>query len=74
MRRIGFTAFMATFLMTSGENAGCIGSGSFQTCNDDSGNSYTINRYGNSTTMNGYNGAEGPSVQKSTLRNRISLG
>jgi hypothetical protein len=61
MRRIGFTAFMATFLMTSGENAGCIGSGSFQTCNDDSGNSYTINRYGNSTTMNGYNAQTGSS-------------
>jgi len=61
MRLIGFTAFMTTFLMTSVENAECIGSGSFQTCNDDSGNSYTINRYGNSTTMNGYNAQTGSS-------------
>jgi hypothetical protein len=61
MRRIGFIAFLMTALMTGGASAGCIGSGSFQTCNDNSGNSYTINRFGNSTTMNGYNAQTGSS-------------
>jgi hypothetical protein len=59
MRLIGFAAAMAAFLMTGAANAGCIGSGSFQTCNDASGNSYTVNRFGNTTTMNGYNSQTG---------------
>ena len=59
---------MMTFLMASVENAGCIGLGSLQTCNDDFGNSYTINRYGNSTTMNGDNAQTGSSwSQNSSL-------
>jgi hypothetical protein len=61
MRRIGFVAFMMTALMTGGANAGCIGSSAFQTCNDSSGNSYTINRFGNTTMMNGYNAQTGSS-------------
>ena len=36
-------------------SAACLGSGAFQTCYDDSGNSYTVNRLGNSTYTNGYN-------------------
>jgi hypothetical protein len=59
MRRIGFTASIAIILMTGGANAGCIGSDSFQTCNDSSGNNYTVNRFGNMTTMNGYNAQTG---------------
>jgi hypothetical protein len=39
--------------------AGCIGSGSFQTCTDSSGNSYSVNRIGNTTFTNGYNSDTG---------------
>jgi hypothetical protein len=59
MRRIGFAAFTAMILMTGVANAGCIGSGAFQSCTDTSGNSYTVNRFGNTTTMNGYNAQTG---------------
>ncbi len=39
--------------------AECFGSDSFQTCYDGSGNSYTVNRYGNTTSTNGYNAQTG---------------
>src|SRR4051812_4196421 len=61
MRRIGFIASVAMILMIGAANAGCVGSGSFQTCNDASGNSYTVNRFGNTTTMNGHNAQTGSS-------------
>lgn len=39
--------------------AQCVGSGSLQTCFDSSGNSYTINRMGNYTHMDGNNSRTG---------------
>jgi hypothetical protein len=39
--------------------ATCFGSGAFQTCNDNSGNSYTVQRYGNQTNMSGFNAQTG---------------
>jgi hypothetical protein len=39
--------------------ASCLGSGSFQTCNDNSGNSYSVQRFGNQTNMSGYNAQTG---------------
>ncbi len=39
--------------------AGCVGSGSFQTCTDDSGNSYSVQRIGNTTYTNGHNASTG---------------
>jgi hypothetical protein len=39
--------------------ATCFGSDALQTCNDASGNSYTVSRYGNTTQVNGYNGNTG---------------
>ena len=41
--------------------ATCMGSDSFQTCTDSSGNSYTVNRMGDMTIMNGYNSQTGTS-------------
>ena len=41
--------------------ASCVGSGSLQTCFDDSGNSYTVNRLGNQTIVSGYNSRTGNS-------------
>lgn len=34
--------------------AGCFGTGSFQTCTDDSGNTYNVQRFGNTTHLDGY--------------------
>lgn len=40
--------------------AGCTGTGSYRTCYDaQSGNTYQIQKYGNTTTMNGYNSRTG---------------
>lgn len=40
-------------------NATCVGTGAFQSCTDASGNSYSVQRYGNTTTMQGYNSNTG---------------
>ncbi|WP_132960045.1 hypothetical protein [Rhizobium sp. BK251] len=41
--------------------AACFGSGNFQSCNDMNGNSYSVQRFGNSTMMQGYNANTGSS-------------
>lgn len=41
--------------------AACVGSGSYQSCTDQYGNSYSIQRYGNQTQMQGYNSQTGSS-------------
>ena len=49
-------------------HANCVGSGSFQTCTDSSGNSYTVNRLGNSTYVQGNNSSTGSSWSQETHR------
>ena len=39
--------------------ASCFGSDSFQTCTDNSGNNYSVQRFGNQTYMNGSNSSTG---------------
>ena len=39
--------------------AACFGSGAMQTCTDNQGNSYNVQRFGNTTTMQGSNVANG---------------
>lgn len=39
--------------------ANCVGSSQFETCNDQNGNSYTVNRIGNETLVNGRNAQTG---------------
>lgn len=51
---------LALLCIPSAANAGCFGSPGFQTCTDSSGNSYTVNRIGNSTYVQGRN-AQGES-------------
>jgi len=46
--------------------ANCVGSSSFYTCNDSSGNSYTVNRMGNMTNMQGYNSQTGSQWSQSS--------
>jgi hypothetical protein len=50
-------------------NAACFGSGSSYTCNDASGNSYNVNKFGNSTTVNGFNAQTGSSWNQQTYKN-----
>jgi hypothetical protein len=54
----------ATFgfcLFASMANAVCVGSDVYQTCSDNSGNSYSVTRAGNHTSVNGYNSHTGSS-------------
>lgn len=57
MKRLLVGALLAMSAMAA--SAACFGSGSLQTCTDASGNSYTVNRMGNTTTVNGYNPSTG---------------
>lgn len=51
--------------------AACFGTGSLQTCYDESGNSYSVSRFGNNTIVNGHNSRTGSSwsQQSSTFGN-----
>jgi hypothetical protein len=46
---------LAGLLAAVSAQASCFGSGSFQTCTDSSGNSYNVQRYGNTTHVQGSN-------------------
>lgn len=48
--------------------AGCFGSDSFQTCNDNSGNSYNVQRFGNTTNVQGHNSSTGSSWNQNSTR------
>ena len=52
---------IATALAVSalGAHASCIGSGSLRYCTDSSGNSYTVQQYGNTTYIQGTNASTG---------------
>lgn len=55
------TAIIAIFALfaVGFASATCVGSGAFTTCTDTSGNSYNVQRYGNTTNMQGYNAGTG---------------
>lgn len=59
-------ATMLCVVATSG-HAACFGSGSFTTCSDSSGNSYTVNRMGNQTYMNGSNARTGSTWSQQSM-------
>jgi len=46
---------VCTLLTAQVSVAACYGSGNFKTCTDDSGNSYNVRQFGNTTITNGYN-------------------
>lgn len=48
--------------------AGCYGSDSYQTCDDDSGNHYSVQRYGDTTTVHGNNYNTGSSWDQTSTR------
>lgn len=58
-------ALILTFCIPA--SATCIGTSSFSTCSDTSGNRYNVQRFGNTTSMQGYNSNTGSSwSQRST--------
>jgi hypothetical protein len=57
--------FAASVLSWAAAGATCYGSGSFQTCNDSSGNRYEVKRYGNTTQVQGANTQTGTSWSQS---------
>lgn len=62
MRKLAFSVgIMSIVAFTSAANAACYGSSSYQNCTDDYGNSYSVQRYGNTTQLNGYNSQTGSS-------------
>ncbi len=66
--RIAVVAVIAAFSMSA--QAACYGSGAYQTCTDNSGNSYNVNRYGNTTSMYGSN----PSTGSTWSQNSTTVG
>jgi hypothetical protein len=63
---VGFAFALSLLTLLGSAQAACYGSGSFQTCYDNSGNSYTVNQYGNQTQMNGYNANTGSQWSQTT--------
>ena len=61
MRRVGFAAAIVTIFVVNVASAACYGTDTFQNCDDNSGNSYTINRFGDTTMMTGGNAQTGSS-------------
>ena len=48
-----------TLAMTGAANAACVGTGTYKSCTDASGNHYTVNKFGNQTVVNGSNSNTG---------------
>jgi hypothetical protein len=49
-------------------DAACYGTNSYYNCNDSSGNSYSVQKYGNTTTVTGNNARTGSSWSQTTNR------
>lgn len=80
--RILIASIAATAALAAAPSAiaGCTGTGSFQTCYDaQSGNNYSVQRFGNTTTIQGFNSNTGSSwnqtsqqIGNTTLHNGMS--
>lgn len=57
---------LAALLTTASVYANCFGSANMYTCNDASGNSYNVQKFGNTTNVQGYNSATGSSWNQSS--------
>ncbi|WP_368169717.1 hypothetical protein [Aeromonas sp. R4-3] len=65
MRLITITTLM---VLSGAVSADCIGSGNFRTCTDNTGNTYTVQKFGNSTYVNGQNPNTGSSWNQQSQR------
>ena len=54
-----YVIFAALLVASSTASAECIGSGSLKTCYDDQGNTYDVQRLGDTTYVNGHNSRTG---------------
>ena len=61
MRRVGFAAAIVTIFAVNVASAACYGTDTFENCDNSSGNSYTINRFGDTTIMTEDNAQTGSS-------------
>ena len=59
-------AVLALALPVMPASAACFGSGAFKTCSDSSGNNYTVNKFGNTTTVTGSNARTGSNWNQTT--------
>jgi len=50
---------LLSVLISTNVQAACYGSSTFENCYDGSGNTYTVNRFGDTTQMNGFNAQTG---------------
>lgn len=57
IRLLSFSLLLT--LLIPAAHAGCYGSSSYYSCSDASGNSYNVQKYGNSTNTQGYNAGTG---------------
>lgn len=60
-------AASAALILCAPAWAECVGTSDFQSCWDDSGNNYTVNRLGDMTIMNGHNSRTGSSWSQDSL-------
>ena len=49
----------AVLAMTGTAHAACVGTGTYKSCTDASGNHYTVNKFGDQTIVNGSNSSTG---------------
>ncbi len=67
-------ATLALSLITAPAYAMCVGTSTFQSCSDDSGNNYSVTRMGNTTMMQGNNYRTGSNWnQTSTTMGRTTF-
>ena len=58
MKKFAF-ALIGLLISISNVSAACYGGGTFRTCYDQHGNSYTVQKFGNMTITNGHNARTG---------------
>lgn len=59
LMRLISAAFIALMLVSGPAAADCVGTDTFKTCYDDSGNTHDINKIGNTTYLEGHNSRTG---------------
>lgn len=67
LNRIASAAMVAAISLSATQaGAGCLGGPTFYTCTDSNGNSYTVNKLGNTTNVFGSNSQDGTTWNQSS--------
>lgn len=56
---IGFIGAVVLSLFAVSASANCVGTSTFSTCTEPNGNTYQVQRFGNTTQLNGFNSSTG---------------